>query len=101
MSLPQAPNRSLQSLPSTSYEASSPVTPSVNRSRRPCASVIRVNNDDDNGNQVPDQSDASTVTGEDDLARLTLTYPQDVKPGAKVTLTAPSNLVAVWTGATR
>jgi hypothetical protein len=61
---------------------------------------LQVNNDDDNGNGVSDRDETSAVTGEDDLARIGLDYPRDVKVGATVGFSA-TGPVKVFTGSDR
>jgi hypothetical protein len=54
--------------------------------------LIQVNNDDDDQDGTADMQDAHAVSGEDDLVELQLDYPQDIKRGATLTLSAPANI---------
>jgi hypothetical protein len=57
--------------------------------------TLWVNNDDDNENGISDSDETGGVSGEDDLYELTLEVPQDIKPGARVSLSAPP-MVKLW-----
>lgn len=65
------------------------------------ATVLQVNNDDDNTNYVQDMTESGSVSGEDDLKLMTLAFPEEVKQGAEITLSAPTDKVSVWTAQTR
>lgn len=58
--------------------------------------ILFVNNNDDDGNDVPDFLDAVASADDPDLIPMHLTVPADEKAGATVTLSLDSAAVRVW-----
>lgn len=59
---------------------------------------ICVNNDDDNNNSTPDNEDTGTVSGEDDLVEISLSYePSSLYPGyVELQIPYSDNDIKVW-----
>jgi hypothetical protein len=58
---------------------------------------VCLNDDDDNGNSTPDKDETGTVSGEDDLVAISLSYePSSLYPGC-IELKVLSSNIRVWT----
>jgi len=65
--------------------------------------VVLLNNDDDNGNDTPDKDETTEVTGEDDLAPISMShFPSNLASSQiKLEATAGGSKIKVWTAATK
>lgn len=64
---------------------------------------IRLNKDDDNENGTPDKDETGTVSGEDDLVAISLSYqPSSLQPGCiELKIPGSSSAIRVWSSATK
>ena len=64
---------------------------------------ICVNDDDDNNNGTPDKDETGTVSGEDDLVAISLSYaPSTLYPGyVELKITNQNNNIKVWSNSNK
>lgn len=62
---------------------------------------IGVNDDDDNGNGTPDKDETSTVSNENDLVQISLSYEPSALDTGSVVLKNQGSSLKVWSSATK